>query len=101
MGIETRLEQLLDELRTPYGDGSFHRAAGSAPAVVSAWDSAHAALAQMTRDPAGAHLELQTLYAFCGRSDGLLAAERAIDAQAAEQRAAEIGEVSTPTESRC
>jgi hypothetical protein len=95
-GTEARLERLLDELRTPGADGSFHRAAPGAPAVVSAWDSAHAALAQLTRDPSAACAELETLYAFCGRDDGLLAAERALDAEAAEQRAGEIGEVFGP-----
>jgi hypothetical protein len=47
----------------------------------------------LARDPARALAELETLYALCGRGDGLLAAERALDAEAAEQRAAEIGEV--------
>jgi hypothetical protein len=88
------LEKLLEDLRTPCGEQRiFHRCAGDAPAVISAWDSAHAALALLTRDARGALAELETLYALCGRADGLLAAERALDADAAAQRASEIGEV--------
>jgi hypothetical protein len=89
----TELEKLLDDLRTPSEHGVFHRAAGDAPAVISAVDSAHAALALLARDPAAAIAELEVLYALLGRPDGLLAAERALDAAAAEQRASEIGEV--------
>lgn len=90
----TELEKLLEDLRTPCGErGVFHRRAGDAPAVISAWDSAHAALALLPRDASSALAELETLYALCGRPDGLLAAERAMDSDAAEQRASELGEV--------
>jgi len=89
----TDLEKLLEDLRTPSEQGAFHRAAGDAPRVISAWDSAHAALALLARDAGKALAELETLYRLCGRPDGLLAAERALDAEAARLRATEIGEV--------
>ena len=86
-------EKLLGDLRTPSERGDFHRASADAPALISALDSAHAALALLSLDPAAAQAELETLYAHCGRPDGLLASERALDADAAEQRASEIGGV--------
>jgi hypothetical protein len=89
----TELEKLLEDLQTPSERGVFHRASADSAAVISSWDSAHAALALLARDPAAALAELETLYAWLGRPDGLLAAERALDAEAAAQRAAEIGEV--------
>lgn len=89
----TEFAKLLEDLRTPSECGVFHRAAPDAPVSIHALDSAHAALALLSFDPPAALAELETLYALCGRADGLLAAERALDADAAEQRASEIGEV--------
>jgi len=89
----TEFGKLLEDLRTPSEHGSFHRSSVDAPPLISALDSAHAALALLPSDPAAALAELETLYALCGRPDGLLASERALDSDAAVGRASEVGEI--------
>jgi hypothetical protein len=89
----TDLEKLLDDLQSRSEHGAFHRPAVDAPLSINALDSAHVALALLSRDADAALAELETLYRLCGRPDGLLASERALDPEAAELRAGEIGEV--------
>ena len=72
-------------------EGAFHVADREAPNVLSAWDSAHLALALRHLDPAAAAAELRALYHACQRDDGLVAGARAFDARARAALQAELG----------
>jgi hypothetical protein len=60
---------------------------------LSAFESAHVALALRQLDPAAAASVLRTLYAACQRENGLVAAERAADEAARTARAALVGPI--------
>jgi len=70
---------------------AFHVAEAGAPSVLSAWESAHLALALRHVDPAGAAAELRALYKACQRDDGLVAGARAFDARARAAQQAALG----------
>jgi len=72
-------------------EGAFHVADREAPNALSAWDSAHLALALRHLDPAAAAAELRALYHACQRDDGLVAGARAFDARARAALQAELG----------
>jgi hypothetical protein len=93
MEFEERSRRLFSTLERPGFGGSFHVASTDAPAVLSAFDSAHLALALRHLDPAAAAAELRTLYAACQRDNGLVAAERAADEDARHARAAQVGPI--------
>ena len=83
---------MADLERAGFG-ARFHVASVRAPSVLSAFDSAHAALALRHLDPAAAAAELRALYAACQRENGLVAAERASDEAARAARAAQVGPI--------
>jgi len=91
--FEERCRRLLPKLEREALGTRFHVAAEGAPAVLSAWTSAHLALALRHIDPAAALAELRALYDACQRENGLLAAERAGGERERQQRAAEVGPI--------
>ena len=91
MEFERRCREVLSSLAREAGGVSFHVAEAGAPNILSAWDSAHLALALRHVDPAAAVNELRALYRACQREDGLVASARAFDARARAQRQAELG----------
>jgi hypothetical protein len=91
--FERRTRELLAKLERSGFGTRFHVASTRAPAVLSAFDSAHLALALRSVDPAAAAAELRALYAACQRENGLVAAERAADEDARHTRAAEVGPI--------
>jgi len=89
--FERRCRQLLSTLVREANGVSFHVADANAPSVLSAWDSAHVALALRGSDPAAAAAELRALYQACQRESGLVAGSRAFDARARAALQAELG----------
>ena len=91
MEFERRCRDLLSLLAREANGLSFHVADRESPNVLSAWDSAHLALALRHVDAAVAAVELRALYAACQRQDGLVAGARAFDAKARAAVQSELG----------
>lgn len=91
MEFERRCRELMSLLARDANGVSFHVADTSAPSVLSAWDSAHLALALRHTDPAAAAAELRALYRACQGDDGLVAGARAFDARARAAQQAALG----------
>ena len=91
MEFAGRCRKLLSSLVRETNGVSFHVADREAPSVLSAWDSAHVALALRHLEPAAAAAELRTLYQACQRPDGRVAGARAFDAKARAALQAELG----------
>jgi len=89
--FERRCRDLLSALAREADGVSFHVADRESPNVLSAWDSAHVALALRHVDAAAAAAELRALYAQCQRSDGLLSGARAFGAEARAAYQAQVG----------
>jgi hypothetical protein len=89
--FEVRCRALLSSLARSESGHSFHVAQADAPNVLSAWHSAHVALALRHADPAAAVAELSGLYAACQRENGLVSSERAFGAAARGARQGEVG----------
>jgi len=91
--FEARSRKLLPELVREAHGVRFHVAATDAPTSLSAWSSAHLALALRALDPALAVAELSNLYATCQRADGLLASERVAGERERAVRAQAVGPI--------
>ena len=91
MDFQRRCRELLPALLRGANGWSFHVAERDAPSVVSAWESAHAALVVRHVDPAAAAAELRALYEACQRDDGLVASERAAGPAERTARQADVG----------
>jgi hypothetical protein len=91
LDFERRCRELLSALAREANGMAFHVAERDAPAVVSSWESAHAALALRHLDPAAAAAELRAVYAACQRDDGLVASERAAGPKERAARQAALG----------
>ena len=91
MDFERRCRDLMPALARSANGWTFHVAERGAPSVVSAWESAHAALVLRHLDPAAAAAELRALYEACQREDGLVASERAAGPAERTERQAGVG----------
>jgi hypothetical protein len=91
--FEARSRKLLPDLVREAHGVRFHVSATDAPVSLSAWSSAHLALALRALDPALAVAELASLYATCQRSDGLLASERVADERERAARVRAVGPI--------
>jgi hypothetical protein len=91
--FERRCRELLSTLVREANGVSFHVAEKGGPSVLSAWDSAHVALALRSVDAAAAAAELRALYGACQRESGLVAAARAFEPRARAALQAELGPV--------
>ena len=93
MEFEARCRELLPHLSREAHGVRFHVAAADDPAVLSAWTSAHLALALRHLDPAAALTELRSLYGICQRDNGLLAAERVAGDRERAARTRQVGPI--------
>ncbi|HTO69677.1 MAG TPA: hypothetical protein VMR31_07420 [Myxococcota bacterium] len=91
MEFEHRCRDLLPRFARRAQELAFHVDSLEGPSVLSAWTSAHAALALATLDASAAAAELRALYRACQRGDGLVASERAADESARARRQLEVG----------
>ncbi|HTO55461.1 MAG TPA: hypothetical protein VMR50_18905 [Myxococcota bacterium] len=91
MEFEHRCRDLLPALARESADLAYHVAERGAPALLSAFDSAHLALALRHLDAAAAAAELRALYQACQRANGLVAGARAFDAAARSAAHGELG----------
>jgi hypothetical protein len=91
--FERRCRELLSSLAREANGVSFHVADTAGTSVLSAWDSAHLALALRHVDPAAAAAELRTLYRVCQRENGLVAGARAFDARGRAAQQAALGPI--------
>ncbi len=79
MDLAERIREQLRSLERQEFGGRFHLARADAEGVLSAWSSAHCALALRSIDPELAAEELRALYRACQLESGLVMQERLVE----------------------